>query len=128
MREEVRRLILQAERDLESAAKNIGVEAFEVASFLCQQAVEKMLKAAWSHVRNEPPPYGHNLLVLARPLGMPPDLGPRLFYLNLDYTVSRYPDAANGIPYEQYDLAIAQDKLATAEAAFAWLRPLVAAP
>jgi len=27
----------------------------------------------------------------------------RLLFLNPDYTVARYPDAANGVPYELYD-------------------------
>lgn len=39
MRIEAERLIKQAERDLENA-QNVGIEAFEVAAFLCEQAVE----------------------------------------------------------------------------------------
>ncbi len=38
MRIEVERLIKQAEHDLENARKNIGIEAFEVAAFLAEQA------------------------------------------------------------------------------------------
>ena len=40
--------IKQADRDLENAAKNVGIAAFEVAAFLAEQAVEKYLKAAWT--------------------------------------------------------------------------------
>ncbi len=38
MRIEAERLIKQAERDLENARKNIGIEAFEVTAFLAEQA------------------------------------------------------------------------------------------
>ena len=46
MRIETERLIRQADRDLLNAAKNVEVEAFEVAAFLAEQAVERFLKAA----------------------------------------------------------------------------------
>lgn len=46
MRVEVERLIKQAERDLENARKTFRAEAYELASFVCHQAVEKYLKAA----------------------------------------------------------------------------------
>jgi hypothetical protein len=45
----------------------------------------------------------------------PPELLPRLNYLNPDYTVSRYPDAANGVPYELYAEPIARAKVEAAE-------------
>jgi len=57
MREEVKRLIRQAIRDLENAEKNIGIEAHEVAAFLSQQAVEKFLKAAWMHLLGKAYPF-----------------------------------------------------------------------
>jgi HEPN domain-containing protein len=47
MRIEVKRITKQAERDLENARKNIGIEAYEVAAFLAEQAVERHLKAYW---------------------------------------------------------------------------------
>jgi HEPN domain-containing protein len=53
-----------------------------------------------------------------------PDLRRHLVYLNADFTTARYPDAANGIPYEIYDRATAKAKVEAAEALFAWLRRL----
>src|SRR5438093_216256 len=41
MRREIERLLKQADRDLENARKNLSIEAYEVAAFLAQQAVEK---------------------------------------------------------------------------------------
>lgn len=123
-RRSAERLILQARRDLESAELNIGIARHEVACFLAHQAVEKRLKAAWLTCLRRAPPHSHTLLELAQPFSIPQGLGPRLAYLNLDYTVSRYPDAANGIPYEQYDEHLAREKLTTAKDAFTWLDQL----
>ena len=47
MRREIERLLKQADRDVENARKNLGIEAYEVAAFLAQQAVEKYLKGVW---------------------------------------------------------------------------------
>ncbi len=122
MRIEVERLIRQAERDLENADKNIGIEAFEVSAFLCCQAVEKYLKALWMHVESEGPPRTHSLTELGDALGAPKELRPRLVYLNTDYTAARYPDAANGVPFEVYDRPTAEAKVEAAEEIFQWLR------
>ena len=124
MRIEVERLIKQAERDLENARKNIGVEAYELAAFVAHQAVEKALKAAWMHTRSEAAPRTHSLTELGDALGVPQGWRKHLVYLNPDYVTARYPDAANGIPYEIYDRETAESKVQAAEEAFRWLRSL----
>lgn len=125
MRIEVERLMKQAERDLLNAAKNVDIEAFEVAAFLAEQAVEKLLKAAWMATRLEGPPWTHSLTELGDGLEVPLDLRSRLVYLNADYTAARYPDAANGVPYEIYDRATADSKVVAAREVFEWLRSLI---
>lgn len=124
MRPEVERLIRQAERDLVNARKNIGIEAYEVAAFIAQQAVEKFLKAAWMVAKGRESPRTHSLTELGDPLGVPAGLRKHLVFLNADYTTARYPDAANGVPYEIYDRETAESKVAAAEELFAWLRSL----
>ena len=42
--------------------------------------------------------------------------------MDADYTMARYPDAANGVPYEVYDRETAEAKVASAEAVLKWLR------
>jgi HEPN domain-containing protein len=122
MRIEAERLIRQGERDLLNAAKNVEIEAYEVAAFLSEQAVEKFLKAAWILWKAELPPHTHYLLELGRGLQMPEQLLRRLAFLNPDYTVSRYPDAANGVPFELYDRPTALAKLAAAREVIEWVR------
>jgi HEPN domain-containing protein len=119
-------LVAQAVRDLDRAMVNRDTGGYEVAAFLAQQAVEMYLKAAWLAVLRRDYPHTHSLLDLARPLCIPEGLGPRLAFLNIDYTVARYPDAANGIPFEMYDTAVAGEKIAIAEDAIAWIESLFA--
>jgi HEPN domain-containing protein len=95
MRPEVGRLLKQADRDLENVRKNIGIQAYEVAAFLAQ--------------------HGDGL-------GVPANLRRHLADLTSDYTVSRYPDAANAVPYEIYDESTARSKVENAEAVITWLR------
>lgn len=114
----------QAERDVTNARKNIGIEAYELAAFVAQQAVEKYLKALWMLHRNEAPPRTHSLTELGDGLGAPAEVRKHLVYLNPDYTTARYPDAANGVPYEVYDRPTAEAKVTAAEEAFRWLRQL----
>jgi HEPN domain-containing protein len=127
MRIEAQRLIKQAERDLENARKNVGIGAFEVAAFLAEQAVEKYLKASWTVVKREAAPRTHSLTELGDGMGVMAEIRRQLAYLNADYTTARYPDAANGIPYEVYDRDTAEAKVKAAEEVLRWLRQLTSA-
>ncbi len=121
---EAERLIKQAERDLENARKNVEIGAYEVAAFLANQAVEKYLKGVWITLRGEAAPHTHSLIELGDQLGVSEATREHLGYLNADYTTARYPDAANGVPYEVYDRPMAERKVRAAEEALDWLRRL----
>lgn len=125
MRKEVERLVLQARRDLVNARKNIGIDAYEVAAFLSHQAVEKYLKGAWIQKKRSRPPATHYLLELGTQLRIPKRLLRNLSFLNPDYTVARYPDAANGVPYELYDEGTARAKVKAAEEVARWAESLI---
>lgn len=126
MRPEIARLLKQADRDLENARKNLTIQAYEVAAFLSQQAVEKYLKGAWVIAKKEPAPHTHALTELGDGLGVPADLRRHLADLTSDYTISRYPDAANAVPYELYDETTARTKIQNAETVITWLRQKIA--
>lgn len=126
MRREIERLLKQADRDVENAGKNIEIQAYEVAAFLAEQAVEKYLKGVWVVVNKEPAPHTHVLTELGDGLGVPADLRRHLADLTSDYTVSRYPDAANAVPYELYDESLAREKVRHAQVVIAWLRRKIA--
>ena len=122
MRREVERLLRQADRDLDNARKNIAIEAYEVSAFLAEQAVEKYLKGLWVLLKSEPAPHTHSLTELGDGIGVPADMRRHLAGLAPDYTVSRYPDAANAVPYELYDQETAREKVRAAEQVIEWLR------
>ena len=125
MREETTRLLKQADRDIENGCRNIDIGAYEVAAFLAEQAVEKYLKGAFLEIKRTATPRTHYLMELGQQLGAPQPILRDLAYLTPDYTMSRYPDAANGIPYEIYDQELAEKKIATAKRVIEWLRTLM---
>ena len=73
-------------------------------------------------LKKQPAPPTHSLTELGDGLAVPGDLRRQLADLTPDYTVSRYPDAANAVPYELYDDTTARTKVQNAEEVIAWLR------
>lgn len=122
-RREVDQLLRQARRDLMNAGKNIDIEAYEVTAFLCHQSVEKGLKALYVHARRKRPPPTHALHEIGAELSAPSKLLDLLKGLSPDYAISRYPDAANGVPGEIYTKAVACSKLAAAKEVWSWIDP-----
>ena len=125
MREETVRLLKQADRDLENARRNIDIGAHKVAAFLSEQATEKYLKGAFLEIHSAPALRTHYLMQLGQELGAPESVLKDLAYLTPDYTISRYPNAANAVPYEIYDQELAENKVAAARRIIQWLRTLM---
>jgi len=114
VREEARRFWIQALEDLETARVLLINKRYYAAAFYSHQAAEKALKAAHIEVKREPPPRTHNIVELGSGLGFS-NLMDDLMELNPEYTVSRYPNAANGVPAHMYNEVIAQRHLKRAE-------------
>ncbi len=121
LRKEVERLLVQARRDLANAEKILSTEAYEVVAFLCQQSVEKGLKALYTHKRRSRAPSTHSLIELAADLSAPKSLGNAFATINPDYVTSRYPDAANGVPGQLYTKDMAKQRIEAAREVWAWL-------
>jgi HEPN domain-containing protein len=121
MREETRNWLLQAEMDLETAEANIGIKKYFAAAFFSQQAAEKALKAL-SLEKFREPLKSHNLLELAKKARVPHEVMRGLMELNADFIITRYPDAANGLPYELYDRQKAEQKTAYARVVLSWAK------
>jgi len=112
MREEVRRLWLQALEDLRTAEVLLGAGRYYASVFFAQQAAEKALKALYTYVKMELPPHTHNLLELLRGLGVDrEDLIDAAMDLTPEYVVTRYPNAAGGVPAELYNERSAREHL-----------------
>ncbi len=121
MREEARRWIAQGDADLAHARASIRTGFYFAAAFACHQAAEKWLKGAIIEVQRRMPPKTHNLVELGRVLGVPEDVMSDLRLLNPEYATSRYPDAANGVPAENYDERKATILLEAAERIQQWV-------
>ncbi len=125
MRPEAEMWLRQAERDLVKAENDLRTEDWDGAAFWSQQAAEKALKALLLDAGY--PARGHNLLALAdavrRELGLDvsPILGD-LRELTIHYTVARYPNAANAVPYEVYDEAKARELVERARRVVEWVK------
>ena len=59
-----------AEYDLDTAQAMLDTGRYLYVGFMCHQVIEKMLKAYWSHVLEEPPLKIHNLSRLAEISGL----------------------------------------------------------
>ncbi len=98
-----------ARRDLADAEDMLVEEKWYRAAFFAHQAAEKALKALYPELLKREPPRSHTIGDLLRELksaGI--DFGERereaqMASLSKYYTVTRYPDAANGPPWESVD-------------------------
>ena len=107
--ETIGRWVRQAEHDLENAKKNLDIEAYYVCLILCQQGVEKILKALYIKERQEEPPRTHSLRKLIELTDLPDDALKLVAELDSYYLVLRYPDVGDIVPYENVDKEDAED-------------------
>jgi HEPN domain-containing protein len=120
VREEARRWLKQAESDLE-LARRLGHGHYYIGAFACHQAIEKSMKAAFIERKRAMPPKTHNLIELAKELEAPELVLSDIRLINPEYVVSRYPDAANGIPAEMYDERKVEFLLEVTERIWSWV-------
>jgi len=115
MREETRRLWLQALEDLETARVMLDVDRYYASAFFSHQAAEKALEVLFIHVKRDISPKTHNLLELLAHMDVGEEVIDAAVELNPDYVVARYPDAANGVPAQMYNERIARNRFEKAK-------------
>lgn len=83
----------QAEYDFKTAEAMLKSKRYVYVGFMCQQALEKLLKAIYVSKKKEEPPYTHNLRRLADELALDcPSEMSRFFDTLMAYDiVGRYP-------------------------------------
>lgn len=123
MRSEIKDLIEGARYDYGSAQDMLAAGRYNYVAFLCQQAVEKILKAAVMARKRTRYPKGHNLKELLDETGlsMPPELESAILRLIPHYLASRYLNAAGGRYWEMYNAELAGDFLAQSKSVLEWL-------
>ncbi len=92
MKEEVKRWIKLAEEDFETAKANFEIKKYRFASYLCQQTVEKSLKALLLKKTGKIIKI-HDLVELGKLVGMEERFFNYIDKLTHIYLESRYPDA-----------------------------------
>lgn len=120
MREEINNWWKQAKRDLESANNSLKSGDYYVCAFLCQQTIEKGLKAVILYKKKEKP-VGHSLIRLGKLASIPENFFSKLNLVSPQYFLSKYPDASEDVPYELYDEKIAKNFLNIAEEVLKWI-------
>ena len=121
MEEEIKRWMEQAERDFKSAKNSFNIGDYYVASLLCQQSVEKGLKALYLKKFNSIKKI-HNLVILAEDLKLPKRLIDECDKLNPIYIDTRYPDASGDLPHKKYTQDKSQEDMNAAEKILKWIR------
>ena len=85
-----------ADYDLETAEAMYQTKRWLYVAFMCHQVIEKTIKAYWSNVSDEIPPYTHNHMRLADGCGLyeQMDEGQKTFleYITNYNIAARYPE------------------------------------
>jgi HEPN domain-containing protein len=114
-----------AEYDLATAQAMLQAKRLLYVGFICQQAIEKILKACFVKYHGTTPPYTHNLLRLVTELPWKEDVDDHrlatLEALNSYYIESRYTEDIRELA-KTLSEAKAREVLESTRELFAWLR------
>ncbi len=103
MRIEVQNWWQQSKDDFDAAEFNFQGGKYYLAAFMCQQAVEKALKALFLHEKKVTVPQSHSLIYLATNTSTPKKFYSFLKELTPKFIDTRYPDASVDLPSRIYD-------------------------
>ncbi|MBS3110339.1 HEPN domain-containing protein [Candidatus Woesearchaeota archaeon] len=103
MRQEISNWWEQAKEDFDAAEYNFEGGKFYLAAFMCQQAVEKSLKALFLLEKKGIVPQSHSLIYLASNTTTPKKFYSFLKELTPKFIDTRYPDASVDLPSRIYD-------------------------
>ncbi len=95
---------------------------FYLVVFLCHETIEKGLKALYIERERRLPPRSHDLLRLATTVEVPSQFGEVISEVDSSYILTRYPDAAEGVPAETYERDEAAHVLRRTKEVFEWIQ------
>ena len=123
MQKAVQEWLETSEYDIKTAEAMLETQRYLYVVFMCQQAIEKLLKAIYVQRKNELPPRTHNLLYLIDVLQIDiEDPDKNLFsQLNQFYLETRYPGERNELAKE-IDRDKAKEMLEKSKGAWKCLR------
>ena len=123
LQEKVEHWLDIAEYDLETAAAMQNSQRYLYTVFMCQQAVEKLLKALYLQQKGEEAPRTHNLAYLFNALNLPdaPEYFDVLGDLNTYYIEGRYPSYKQKLS-KLLDKSTSRKFLVKTQKVFKWLK------
>ena len=121
MKEEIRNLFDQGRKDLEVAEKNFKLEEYYISAFLCQQAIEKYLKAYFMIKNGKSAGPTHSLIYLAKETKLPKVFYNFLGSLTPEFITTRYPDVAGDAPYKLYQKEKVEDYIKKSKELVIWI-------
>lgn len=104
-----------------SGGNFIWEKEYYIVAFLCQQSIEKRLKALHLKKNKKPADFTHSLVTLGNACKIPNSLMLILRNSTLDFVMSRYPDASDELPYEMYDKTIASQRIEGTREVLKWI-------
>jgi len=110
MRKETGSWLAQAKDDLDGAEFNFQGRRYSIAAFLCQQAIEKALKALLIETTASFPKI-HDLTKLAKLSKAPANIVRLCSRVSPAYTASRYPDSPKQYSKEDCEKLLAESKV-----------------
>lgn len=122
MRKEVKDWIAQAEQDYQAAEYNFKGRLFSYATFLCQQSLEKALKALYIHEKKLKSPKSHSLIFLAKHTTLPKQFYSFLGELTPTFITTRYPDVAGDLPSEIYTSEYTSELMEKSKEVLEWIK------
>ncbi|MGM5482242.1 MAG: HEPN domain-containing protein [Nanobdellota archaeon] len=122
MRYEIRVWLEQSDADIDGAKFNFDGGKYYIAAFLCQQAVEKALKALFLHEKKGEIPQSHSLVYLASNTNVAQDYMSFLKELTPKFIDTRYPDASVDLPANIYDKENTQRLLEKSMEVLQWIK------
>ena len=126
MKKEVKNWLDSARYDLETAEHMLNTGRYIYTIFMCQLAIEKILKAKVQEITDKTPPRTHNLRYLIKLSGLEPNKVTFEFISKLSDVsiVTRYPEDFGELQ-RVYDQGVAQKYLKEAKEVFQWIKQLL---
>ena len=128
MRREILNWLEQAEHDLGTAEYLYDGQRYGAATFSCQQAVEKALKALYIHKLSSSPGQTHSLIHLAKETKTPREFFELLQNLTPEFVTTRYPDVVGDVPYKLYGEKKTSDYVKGSRELIKWIKDRIPRP
>jgi HEPN domain-containing protein len=123
--EKVQHWIKISDEDLRAGATMLQGGHYLYVGFMCQQSIEKIFKAAYAKLKEDTPPFVHDLLLLAKKCGFYNELSDEqkrlIVEINPLNIEARYPESNNDVS-EELTLPVCMELLEQSKILQQWIK------